>query len=80
MLPCFRKVGLKYFIFLYRKSRPKITSVGHINFRKSVEVGGIALFKSQVCYTIDTFLQVSVETHVLDVETQESEVRTVNTI
>jgi acyl-CoA hydrolase len=49
-------------------------AVGHINFRKSVEVGGIALFNSQVCYSADRFMQVSVEAQVLDVETQKSEV------
>jgi acyl-coenzyme A thioesterase 9 len=49
-------------------------AVGHINFRKPIEVGGIALFNSQVCYSSDRFMQISVETQVLDVETQNCEV------
>jgi len=59
---------------IFSKSRPKIMAVGHINFRKSVEVGGIALFNSQICYSADRFMQVSVETNVLDVESQKCEI------
>lgn len=50
-------------------------AVGHINFRKPIEVGGVALFDSQVCYSADRFMQLSVQVFVLDVETQKSEVK-----
>ncbi|KAI6204572.1 hypothetical protein M3Y94_00690400 [Aphelenchoides besseyi] len=58
---------------IFSKSRPKLMAVGHIKFEKSVEVGAILLFHSQVSYSTDRFMQVSVEAQVLDVEKQTCE-------
>uniref|UniRef100_A0AC34RJV8 HotDog ACOT-type domain-containing protein n=2 Tax=Panagrolaimus sp. JU765 TaxID=591449 RepID=A0AC34RJV8_9BILA len=58
---------------VFSHKRVRIAKVGNIMFRKPVEVGSLLLFSSQVCYSSDELIQVSVAAQVLNLNTGEKD-------
>lgn len=57
------------------KCTPQVMAADSVVFRKSVEIGSLLLLSSQVCYSTNSFMQLSVNAEVLDVANDKREVR-----
>lgn len=56
------------------KCTPQVMAADSVVFKKSVEIGSLLLLSSQVCYSTDRFMQLSVKAEVLDVTSGNHEV------
>ncbi|CAD5214565.1 unnamed protein product [Bursaphelenchus xylophilus] len=61
---------------LFSKSNPEVMAVDSVVFKKGVEIGSLLVLQSQISYTTDRFMQLSVSAHVVDINNGDSETTT----